>query len=96
MLVLVTYDIGTTDASGRARLRKIANRCVSCGQRVQSSVFECKLDPGQLKKLQSDLRKLMDPTCDSVRFYNLGNNYRTRIEHFGAKVSYMPDDALIL
>ncbi len=31
---------------------------------------------------------------DNLRFYNLGNRYETRIEHFGAKVSYDPEGFL--
>ena len=44
MLVLITYDVNTADAAGRKRLRQIARQCVNYGQRVQDSVFECKLD----------------------------------------------------
>ena len=40
MLVLITYDVDTTDAAGRRRLRQIAKKCVDHGQRVQASVFE--------------------------------------------------------
>jgi CRISPR-associated protein Cas2 len=48
MHVLVTYDVSTTDPAGRRRLRRIAKACLDYGQRVQNSVFECKVDPGQL------------------------------------------------
>ena len=44
MLVLITYDVNTEDAAGRARLRKVAKQCVNYGQRVQHSVFECNVD----------------------------------------------------
>ena len=96
MLVLITYDVDTSDAAGRTRLRKIAKACVSYGQRVQNSVFECDLDPGQLKQLEHTLLKIADLNRDSLRFYNLGNNYRSRITHHGAKPTYMPDDVLIV
>ena len=33
MLVLVTYDVNTEDASGKTRLRKVAKQCVNYGQR---------------------------------------------------------------
>ena len=49
MLVLITYDVSTEDAKGRARLRKVAKKCLNHGQRVQNSVFECILDAGQCK-----------------------------------------------
>ena len=87
MLVLITYDVNVEDAAGKSRLRKIAKRCMDCGQRVQNSVFECLLDAAQCKKLQSDLMKIMDKDKDSVRFYLLGNQYKTKIEHDGRKRS---------
>lgn len=96
MLVLITYDVNTEDAAGRRRLRQIAKQCVNYGQRVQNSVFECKLDAAQCRSLQATLCKLMDPEKDSLRFYNLGNHYVNKIEHFGAKAAYDPEDTLIL
>jgi CRISPR-associated protein Cas2 len=96
MLVLVTYDVNTEDAAGRKRLRQIAKQCVNYGQRVQNSVFECLLDSAQSRVLQAKLCKIMDPGCDSLRFYYLGNHYETKVEHFGAKQSYEPEGFLIV
>ena len=91
MLVLITYDVSTVDADGKRRLRQVAKRCVVHGQRVQNSVFECSLDAAQYKLLQAELRQLIDPEKDSLRFYNLGNHYESRIEHIGVKTSYAPE-----
>lgn len=96
MLVLITYDVNTEDAAGRKRLRQIAKQCVNFGQRVQCSVFECLLDPAQCRSLQAKLCKIMDPEKDSLRFYYLGSHYENKIEHFGAKSTYLPEDTLIL
>ena len=96
MLVLITYDVNTEDAAGKKRLRQIAKQCVNYGQRVQCSVFECLLDPGQCRALQAKLWRIMDPKKDSLRFYYLGNRYEKKIEHFGCKSSYLPEDTLIL
>lgn len=96
MLVLITYDVSTEDAAGRKRLRQIAKQCVNYGQRVQNSVFECLLDPAQCRSLQAKLCKIMDPEKDSLRFYYLGNRYESKIEHFGAKESYDPEDVLMI
>lgn len=96
MLVLITYDVCTTDAAGRKRLRKIAKECVNYGQRVQNSVFECILDAAQLKQLQHNLLGLIDEDQDSLRFYYLGNKYQTKVEHFGAKQSYEADGVLMV
>ena len=96
MLVLITYDVNTEDASGRKRLRQIARQCVNYGQRGQCSVFECLLDSAQCKLLQAKLVSIMDQERDSLRFYYLGNRYENRIEHFGCKSSYLPEEPLIL
>ena len=42
MDILIAYDIADTDGEGANRLRRIAQVCEKCGQRVQSSVFECR------------------------------------------------------
>ena len=95
MLILITYDVNTEDAAGRRRLRQIAKQCVNYGQRVQNSVFECVLDPAQYKTLQAKLCKLMDPQRDSLRFYQLGNNYQTKVEHVGLHPEFAQDSVLI-
>ena len=96
MLVLITYDVNTEDAAGRRRLRQIAKQCVYYGQRVQNSVFECLLDAAQCKTLQAKLLTIMDAKKDSLRFYYLGKRYENKIEHFGCKQTYMPEEPLIL
>ena len=96
MLVLITYDVNTQDAAGRRRLRQIARQCVNYGQRVQNSVFECMLDPAQCRTLQAKLCALMDSEKDSLRFYYLGSQYAKKIEHFGCKQTYLPEEPLIL
>ena len=96
MLVLITYDVNTEDAAGRRRLRLIAKQCVNHGQRVQNSVFECLLDAAQSQLLKHKLCGIMDKYKDSLRFYYLGNNYETKIEHFGVKESYNPEGPLVI
>mgnify|MGYP001060134747 CR=1 FL=1 len=96
MLVLITYDVNTEDAAGRKRLRQIAKQCVNFSQRVQCSVFECLLEPAQCKKLQAQLCAIMDAEKDSLRFYYLGSHYDKKIEHFGCKHTYLPNEPLIL
>jgi CRISPR-associated protein Cas2 len=96
MLVLITYDVCTETAAGKSRLRKVAKQCVNYGQRVQNSVFECSLDAAQLVKLKASLCSLIDPAQDSLRFYMLGNQYKNKIQHFGIKAGYDPNDTLIV
>lgn len=96
MMILITYDVNTEDAQGRKRLRQIAKQCVNYGQRVQNSVFECVLDASQCLQLQHKLLQLMDKEKDSLRFYYLGNQYRGKIEHFGAKPGYEAEGVLMV
>ena len=96
MMVLITYDVNTEDSGGRKRLRQIAKQCVNYGQRVQNSVFECLVDAAQCKQLQHKLLAIMDEEKDSLRFYYLGNKYQNKIEHFGCKKAYLPEDNIIL
>ena len=96
MLVLITYDVNTEDAAGRKRLNKIAKLCVSFGQRVQNSVFECLLEADELAVVKHKILCLIDEEKDSVRFYNLGQKYSTKIEHYGNKMSYEPEGVLVL
>jgi CRISPR-associated protein Cas2 len=95
MMVLITYDVNTENNAGKKRLRKIAKECENYGQRVQNSVFECLIDPARLKRLQARLENLMDKDKDSLRYYYLGNRWRERVEHVGAKPSLDLEGPLI-
>ena len=85
MLVLVTYDVSTTTPEGRRRLARAARACLDYGQRVQNSVFECRVDPAEWATLKQRLLDLYKVDEDSLRFYYLGANYQRRIEHHGTK-----------
>ncbi len=93
--MLVTYDVATGDAAGRRRLRRVARLCRDFGQRVQYSVFECQVDAAQWTGLRSRLVNEIDEQADSLRFYRLGANWRSRVEHVGTKPSYDPDEPLV-
>ena len=96
MLLLVTYDVNTTPLSGRKRLRQIAKACQDYGERVQNSVFECVVDAGQALMVKNRLMNLIDPETDSLRFYTLGDAYKGKVEHVGAKPSFDVTAPLIL
>ena len=95
MLILITYDVNTEDVKGRARLRKVAKTCVNYGQRVQNSVFECNADAAQFRAIKAQLIKLIDEERDSLRFYVLGNNYKSKTEHYGIKPSFDVTEVLV-
>ncbi len=96
MMVLVSYDVSTTDKSGRTRLRKVAKECQNYGQRVQNSVFEIDVDYSTFLKVKDKLLKLIDEKQDSLRFYYLGKNWKNRVEHYGAKETYDPEGVIII
>lgn len=96
MLVLITYDVNTETAAGRKRLRKVAKACVDHGQRVQNSVFECLLDAAQYAQLKAQLEDLVDLQQDSLRFYQLGNQYKSKVEQLGISPKWAQDDLLLL
>jgi CRISPR-associated protein Cas2 len=95
VVVLVTYDVSTSSPAGNKRLRKVAKTCLNYGQRVQNSVFELLVDPGQWAQCKAELCELVDPSVDSLRFYYLGANWQRRVEHFGAKPSLDLEGPLI-
>jgi CRISPR-associated protein Cas2 len=84
------------DLAGRRRLRQVAKACLDYGQRVQNSVFECKVDPAQLVALKHRLLGIIDEKTDSLRFYHLGTNWEHRVEHHGAKETYNIEGPLIV
>ncbi|MFD2868236.1 CRISPR-associated endonuclease Cas2 [Kurthia populi] len=95
MLILVTYDVSTQTAEGRTRLRKVAKVCQNYGVRVQNSVFECIVDATQLLMMKKELDDMINKGTDSLRFYNLGNKYKSKVEHIGAKESIHVEEPLI-
>ena len=95
MLILVTYDVNTESKEGRTRLRRVANVCKNYGVRVQNSVFECVVDSVQFLQLKVKIGEIINPEIDSVRYYNLGNEGRRRVEHIGAKPALDVEGVLI-
>jgi len=96
MLVVVAYDVNTESPGGKKRLRRVARVCVNHGQRVQNSVFECWVDPAKWVEFKARLVAEIQSDRDSLRFYFLGDHWKGRIEHVGAKESYDPEGPLIL
>lgn len=95
-MVLISYDVSTMTAAGRTRLRKVAKECQNHAQRVQNSVFEADLDYSAFLKMKDRLIKIIDEQEDSLRFYYLGNDWKRKIEHIGAKQTYDPEGVIII
>ncbi|MEC0370661.1 CRISPR-associated endonuclease Cas2 [Paenibacillus chibensis] len=96
MLVLITYDVSTMSSEGQRRLRKVSKICQDYGQRVQHSVFECIVDATQFTVLKMKLMDVIDPEEDSLRIYQMGNNYKNKVEHVGIKQSLDLEGPLIV
>lgn len=96
MMVIVSYDVSTSSKGGVKRLRKVSKECQNYGQRVQNSVFEIDVDYGTFLKVKDSLLKLINEKEDSLRFYYLGNNWKRRVEHYGAKTTYDPEGVIII
>ena len=96
MMVLISYDVRTSESGGQKRLRRVAKTCLNYGQRVQFSVFECEVTPAQWVFLKNRLITNIDPEKDSLRFYQLGANWKRRVEHIGAKKITDLDEPIIV
>ena len=69
MDVLIAYDIADTETTGASRLRRMADVCEKYGQRVQFSVFECRLSKARLARLVGEVEDIIDRDLDSVLVY---------------------------
>lgn len=96
MMVIISYDVSTSNPDGKKRLRKVAKECQNHAQRVQNSVFEADLDYFSFLKLKDRLINIIDTENDSLRFYYLGNKWEKRIEHIGNKSTYNPEGVIII
>lgn len=94
--VLVTYDVATDSSAGRRRLRRVATLCLAHGQRVQLSVFECRLNDGQLEAFEERLQQEIDPEEDSIRIYVLPGERNRRVRVYGKPLAYEINETLIL
>lgn len=83
MLILVSYDVSTETPAGRKRLRRVAKTCQNYGQRVQKSVFECKVDVATYELLKDAVLKEISLTEDNLRIYRLTEPLSKNVQEFG-------------
>ena len=97
MDVLVSYDIADTDSrGGAARLRTVAKVCEQYGQRVQQSVFECRLSTERFARLVSDVLDAIDRHRDSVILYRLPGGFEESRHRLGRKSDHELGEPWIL
>jgi CRISPR-associated protein Cas2 len=73
MDLVIAYDINTETPKGVNRLARVAAICERYGQRVQHSVFECRLSDVQHARLVAELKDAIDEEVDSVCIYHLAD-----------------------
>lgn len=83
MLIIVTYDVSTETKEGRKRLRRVAKVCEGTGQRVQKSVFECRVDLMQYEELERRLLAEIDQKEDNLRIYRLSEPVELHVKEHG-------------
>ncbi len=96
MLIIVSYDVATGTAAGRKRLRHVAKRCQAFGQRVQKSVFECRVNQAQFEQLERELLDEISESEDNLRFYRLTEPSDKFVKQYGVFRSVDFDGPLVL
>lgn len=96
MVILITYDVDTTEREGQKRLRQVAKACTDYGQRVQNSVFECEVTDVQLVVLKDRLKSIINMGLDSIRIYHLNKNEKRRVEVIGIETSFNVNETIII
>jgi CRISPR-associated protein Cas2 len=82
MFVVVSYDI-----EDNKRRSKVCNELKNYGEHIQYSVFECDISQIQIKKLQTDLKKIINQRQDSIRYYFLCQKCLDKVSIQGRKFS---------
>lgn len=83
MLIIVCYDVNTESREGRRRLRRVAKVCEGIGQRVQKSVFECRVDRMQYEDLERRLLDEINDKEDNLRLYRLAEGRGCEVKEHG-------------
>jgi len=96
MLIIVTYDVSTETRAGRRRLRRVAKVCESMGQRVQKSVFECRVDLMQFEQLERRLLAEIDEEEDNLRLYRLTEPVDLHVREYGKFKAINFEEPLII
>ena len=96
MLIIVCYDVSTETASGRRRLRRVAKVCESTGQRVQKSVFECRVTLAEFELLERRLLAEIELTQDCLRLYRLPDTRGAEVREHGNFKAVDFDGPLVL
>ncbi len=79
---VISYDIVDDK-----RRRQLARALEGWGVRVQYSVFECALTPGEREHLSRQLQEYIDSEEDSLRWYPVCNHCLGKASHLGKGIN---------
>lgn len=96
MYILIAYDVNTTTPEGAKRLRKVAKFCQNYGQRVQNSVFQCKIEAYMLPQIQRRLELLINMEQDNILIYKFGTEINTKVISIGKGRGFDMDAPIII
>ncbi len=80
---MITLWIISYDISNDKIRRKVSRHLQDHGNRVQYSVFECRLNNQQLNDLRMEVSAMIDPETDTIRWYPLCHWCETKINWQG-------------
>jgi CRISPR-associated protein Cas2 len=90
MLYVIAYDI-----SSDRRRTKLHKTLSGFGHWTQYSLFECYLSEKEYLQLRARLDKILEESCDSVRFYPLCGSCEAKVETVGSPPPGQPDLFLV-
>lgn len=96
MLLIVCYDVNTETREGRRRLRRVAKVCEGTGQRVQKSVFECRVDLAKMEALERKLLAVINVDTDCLRLYRMPDARGCEVREHGRFQATDFDEPLVL
>lgn len=88
MFVVVSYDVVSDK-----RRNRISKLMLNYGKRVQRSVFECNLNPDQLKRMVRQITGVYQEKEDTIRVYSLCEGCVPRAQTLG--VGELTHDELV-
>ncbi len=89
LFVLIIYDI-----INNKRRTKFAKEMCGYGFRVQKSAFEALLEEAQLRKLEREIPKLIDPEEDSIRIYRMTGYGEVKL--YGQNTKIEAEDVMLV